>query len=418
MKIPRRGVGRDHQFKSWATHHYDRTKFPQDNASMVEESNEKPALIEDNEKSDKVVEVTDEVRSGLQERLKFFFSNANIRQDNFMRQFLLRDEGVPVEALMRFNTINKHTKDAQVLIKVARELEDLLVVSKDSKSILRKTRFTQDNMRDHVPLSLYVSNVPVVNEKKHDVTTEEFKKLFEDQEGLVLVKLSFKNIYPGDGLKRPKVKPIKRVAHSSALVEFDTVEHLEAAAVKFLTVKDGQNVEPTVKLELKGQALKVETLTEHEKNSEAEKETKKRNAENEDNKTTEEEEVEFTIDWKPKCVIALSGLAETCDREAITEAVSKALDISMDAVKEKKVYIDFSRGQTDGAIRFDEPSDDVAAVAAKISTGETLVAGAKVKEATVLEGDAEKEYWDKYIEFKKNYLKQRSQRTNKRRKRR
>jgi hypothetical protein len=153
------------------------------------------------------IDIAGDVKSGLLERLKFFFSNANIRQDNFMRGFLIRQEGVPVDALLRFNTINKYTKDCEVLLQVAREIEDLKV-AEDGKTIHRKVPFTWDNMKEHIPLSLYVSNVSVTNQK-YDVTTDEFKQLFVNFPGLTLVKLCMKQIFP-EGEQRTKgSKPLK-----------------------------------------------------------------------------------------------------------------------------------------------------------------------------------------------------------------
>jgi RNA binding motif len=386
----------------------------------------------------KTLEIADDVRSGLKERFKFFFSNANLRQDIFMRKLLLHENGVPIVALLRFKTIAKHTKDKEVIRQVASEIEDL-VVSNDEQMIRRKVPFTWDMMQEHLPLTLYVSNLPVIK-NRYDVTTDQFKQLFDNFPGLVLVKLCMKHLF-SEGEKRTKEsKPDKQIAHGSALVEFDTVEHLQEAADQLLTIKDGAEVEPKVKLELKGLTLKVETLQEHDARKTAEKALKNdeekalkndeekalKNDEEKALKNDEEKSEEkpkakdknekrkqpsiepYVFDWKPKCVIKIAELAGSCDREAITEAICEALKIEVEDFKGKHIYVDFSRGQSNGAIRFLDPSDEIGIIIQKLLSGEVLVAGVKVK-AELMEGDAENEYWKNFIDFKTKQLTQRAQ---------
>mmetsp|Transcript_18071 Transcript_18071/g.41330 ORF Transcript_18071/g.41330 Transcript_18071/m.41330 type:complete len:160 (+) Transcript_18071:3-482(+) len=117
----------------------------------------------------------------------------------------------------------------------------------------------------------------------------------------------------------------------------------------------------------------------------------------------------FTFDWKPNCVIKVRGLPEGCDREAVLSAIGKGLDISLEDVKSRKIYVDYSRGQKDGAIRFPEASDGVAALAKKLEAGELMILDAKVEDALVLEGDEEKKYWEEFIEFKNKQMIQRAE---------
>ncbi len=80
-------------------------------ATVVEKKEEKEvAETTSDEKEDEVVKA-------VAERLKFFFSDANIRQDRFIRNHLLQQNKndpsgfVPLESLLRFNTIKKLTTD-------------------------------------------------------------------------------------------------------------------------------------------------------------------------------------------------------------------------------------------------------------------------------------------------------------------
>ena len=66
---------------------------------------------DDSEKEEtaKILKTEDDAKvlEGIKERLIFFFSDANIRQDAFMRKLLMDtdEKAVAVDVLLRFNTI-------------------------------------------------------------------------------------------------------------------------------------------------------------------------------------------------------------------------------------------------------------------------------------------------------------------------
>lgn len=359
---------------------------------------EKPAMSEE-ETIDAVVE-----------RLKFFFSDANIRQDLFIRKLLLSDEkSVKIEDLLRFNTIKQYTTDAEIVKKAAEKVSDFLTVKEGS--IGRVNEFTKELLDKNIPVSLVVGNLPceiIDGRKKCTVTVDDLKALFEGYGPLALIKLRYGfEASPDDdllgftpGKKRPKGP---RVPLGSALVEFEATDALEKAAEETLTIKDGATVEPKRKLKIGESELTVTLLKEYLEVS------KKRKAEAQENEEDEEEKEElptFTVDWKPGCVIRMEGLSSTCDREQILESVAKCLDKDVNGIKEMNIYVDFSRGQNDGCIRFQEP-DLVSGVLSKLSSGDVEVAGAKVEKAIILEGDEEKQYWQDFMDFKTKQMRQR-----------
>lgn len=387
-------------------------------------------------------EVSKTTLAAVAERLRFFFSDANVRQDIFIRKFLLntvdtdtKDNSyphqVPVECLLRFNTIKQHTKDPAVVVQAAKEfLSEKLIVSDDGKAIGVVVPFTVEKMDDNVPLSLYVSNLPVAEGKKYTVTTEQVRDLFGEQ-GIALVKFRFHrgdekegeeditDLQPSqqqqEGEKNKKNKNKRshgRVPVGAALVEFDSMEHLEKAAAETLTAKDGTTVTPSKILQLGGNTLSVMLLKDYiASRKSGKKSDDKRKASDEIEEREEETKAEdpvevqgtaFVLDWKPGCVVSIKGIAEgNCDREGILEAVAKALDTTVTDVKAKKsIYVDYSRGQTEGAIRFSEPSDSVKVLCDKLAAGDALIAGCKVASAAILHGDDEQSYWTKFIAFK------------------
>ena len=385
------------------------------------------------------------VVDAVAERLSFFLGDANLRQDLFFRKHMLKSDGpyphmVKLDVLLNCNTIKQHTKNEKVVIAAAKKLSDQFVVSNDEQAIGRVVPFTKEKMDENIPLSLHVTNLPLSDdESRYEVSPTQIRELFEPYGTVTLVKFRFKfqgssstrstpkkgeeddadnaNASPAKGSRRPPL--------GASFVEFKTVEELEKAAEDTLTSKDGETVEPKRKLTIGDKTLEImlmkdfieKNAKEKSKKGSDEKEgDKKREAEDEDDHEDEEKAAkEFTVDWKPGCVIQLKGLSSSCDRESILDAIAKAFDITVAEAKEKKIYADYSRGQEDGAIRFAEP-DGVADLCKKIAAGEVEIAGKKVKEATVLDGDAETKYWNDFIAFKNKQKKHKADENNHRRK--
>jgi len=358
---------------------------------------------------------------GIKERLKFFFSDANIRQDAFMRKLLMNADkkSVDVDVLLRFNTIKKYTEKPFLLIQAAKELKDILVVDDEKLTISRKCPFTKDMMDQNIPKSIYVKSLPVNESKKYNVKVEELRALFEIYGEVALVKLNFssspdndtnKHYGPSDRQKR------RKFPRGTAMVEFQTQEDLEKAAEAILTTKDGKKIEPKNKIKLpicetRDSVIQLEVLllSEHiamckEMRKEVEEKKRKEREPFEETETTK-----FTFDWKPNCVIKVYGFPEGCDREAVLGAIAKGLDVSLEDVKADKIYVDYSRGQKDGAIRFPKQSDRVETISKKLKTGELMVLDAKVEDAIILEGEEEKKYWDEFIAFKNKQMIQRAE---------
>jgi len=195
---------------------------------------------------------------------------------------------------------------------------------------------------------------------------------------------------------------------------------LKAAADETCTVKGGEDVEPKKVIEIGGNKVKIITMQEwldskKKGKKDGDKDAKdnssspnKRSRDDNGGKSKPPKEL-FDIDWKPRCVISVKGLPEDCDREALREMVGKYMGIEDEDLKKKGFYADFSRGQTSGAIRFNEPSDEIEQIATKLNNGDLEVNGTKVESANLLEGEEETKYWTNFIEFKRKQIKQRNE---------
>lgn len=356
--------------------------------------------------------------SDIAERLTFFFSDANLRVDRFMQKLMGRDGdfggSLPVEILLKFKSIQKFTTDGNEVLEAAKTLPDLLVVEGDA--IRRKEPLKKSQLHENIPVSLYVKNIPV-EDNKYTVTALDIRPLFEAYGKVMIVKLKWRpepfdsnneSNSNGDSTNQKR----KMIPSGKCLVEFESVDELEKAAADLV------GDPPNKVLELKGSTLQVQKLrnwidtkkSENPRNNKKDDSKKddgavqKENKDDANNNKRKHEELDvklFTLDWKPGCVIELKGLnAETCDREALHAALK---DLTPD------VYVDYSRGQTEGAVRFPEPGDKVQEVADKLQKGEIEVGGTKVESARVLDGEEEKAYWQKFIDFKNNQIRQKAE---------
>lgn len=350
------------------------------------------------------------------ERLRFFLSDANLRHDAFLRKIMLSTEGpypgqVKGEVLLRFNTIKQYTKDVDVVMAAARTV-DYLQVSEDGKAIGRKDPFTKEKMDEDLSISFMVENIPA-DETDYKVSMDDVRELFAKFGRVMIVKFRFN--FPskkhGDDPSNNGSESKKRVPAGSALVEFETEADLQRAAEEVLTYRDGAEIEAKQTLELGGNKLKVMLLkewVEQRRKKDTGDDSRKRTASDDKGAAADDEPV--TIDWKPGCVIRLEGLSKTdCDREAIFAAIQSGLGIDDVKVKEMMIYVDYSRGQEHGAIRFQEPSDDVKSLCEQLNSGNVKIKDSAPNGCRILEGEEEEKYWAEFIAFKAKQMKQRAE---------
>lgn len=337
------------------------------------------------------------------ERLQFFFSNSNLRTDRYMKNQMLSrsDKTIEISNLLRFKTIKVLTSSPETIAKAAEtQLADLVCLNEAHDAIGRKDDFDFNSPIEKIhALTLFVEGIPLDDEDRYTVIVPDICALFQTFGKVMLVRLRYdkKN----------------RKALGSAFVEFDTKENLKK-------VLDHDQT-----LELKGNQLKVKSMdawiqdkenargkfsTHNNLDSNAKKRPRDENDNDNENdknhndvETADEEASEFKIEWEKGCVISLKGLPSGCDREAIMDAIKDTCESKeMDSCP----YIDYSRGQTDGAIRFKKPSEKFKDVVSKLKDGEIQICGKKVEGAFLLEGEEEEKYWKAYEQFKRSQTKQ------------
>jgi lupus La protein len=353
-------------------------KTADDNGGKVAEEKEEDAASE-------------ETVAAVAERLQFFFGNANLRKDNFLRKRLADNNNqVDVETLLKFNSVKALTSSAATVVRAAKTLPAFLTVSDDSKNLGRGEPFGEAQMNEHIPLTLLLKNIPFEGQS-YKLSVQEIRSFFEPFGEVALVKLGYSSSkHKG---RKPK---------GSCMVEFATQEGADAAAAAVATSRGGADVDPAPEKKLMVGDQQVSIVTLKDQIEFGAKDDKANGAANHNGGDDEgDDDEEEAIEWKKGSVISITGVPANCDREAILDAVAKAVDCTADDLK-GKVYVDYSRGQPTGAIRFDDPKENqVADMCQKLASGDAQVAGAKVESAKVLEGEEEEKYWKDFAEFKK-----------------
>mmetsp|Transcript_12413 Transcript_12413/g.15526 ORF Transcript_12413/g.15526 Transcript_12413/m.15526 type:complete len:478 (-) Transcript_12413:88-1521(-) len=394
----------------------EKTKTPNGDAAKKEDDDNK-------DKNTKTPEEIAAITEKLGKRLHFFFSDANLRFDRFMRTNLAETKNrMTLETLLKFNSIRTITKDPEHLKSAVTEhCSDLLELHDDGKCIGRKNPFDFEKAKGgNIDLSLVITNVPV-KDGRYEVPFPELYPLFEGYGTVAMVKYRFGKF----ASREEKRKSRGGRPTGEAFVEFSTTEELKKAAEELIR-KDDESPKKT--LYLKETELKIVTMrkwieeneankkaTQNDDDDDGDKETKKRGRDDRD-KDDDDEDVkvpEFKLDWKKGCVIRVKGLPEKCDREAILEMM-KSYEEALDGMP----YVDYSRGQKDGAIRFKEPKEEtIKEICKKLKEGELKILDTKVEDSELLEGEEETKYWNEFIEFKNKQMKQRAIQDSQRRRR-
>jgi lupus La protein len=382
-----------------------------------------------------VTKSADEVLENVAERLAFFFSDSNVRGDKYMKNLLVKDGSVPIENLLRFNSIKVHTTDAKVIVEAAKRLEKDLTLNDDETAIGRAVAYDPATMDSkNVDTTLMVFNLPLDGDSddakgkthmpRYACTIHEIRSLFASYGKVAIVKLRFARVN-AQKIKEEDDRRSKGTSAplGSAFVEFTTIEALQSAAADLVAAAEGE--EPKNKLTLNKNELSFDTMKtwlekkKSKRKRDAEEGTqdhasKKVKVENDDVKEEVKVEVkEFLLDWKKGCVVRIEGLpTETCDREAIRAALEKHMEMDAEVFGRAGIYVDYSRGQANGAVRFPEPVDKVGELSSKLKSGDLLIADTKVTDAKVLEGDEESKYWTDFIDFKKRQIASKAEEKN------
>ncbi|XP_065175650.1 lupus La protein homolog [Sycon ciliatum] len=303
------------------------------------------------------------------EQTEYYFGDANIRRDKFMKQTLDENDGwMPMEIMLKFNRLKQLSEDKQVIAEALRKsTSGLLEVSEDGSKMRRSASRPVPEWNDNV--------------KKDTNNRTVYVKGFPKTSTLVEVE----SFFTSNGFGKKAVWNIvlrrqldNKEFKGSVFVEFCDTETVE----KF--------VGGTYRLPEAEEDLLVLTRNDYYKRKEGErKELKDKLRESAvaaaiataaDN--TESEELKY----ENGCVLTFDKCGEETTRESLKEIFGKDEEIQ---------WVNFTKGDADGKIRFASPGGAERALEILLKeneSGKITIDGAEAT-CTVLAGDAEEEYY-------------------------
>lgn len=285
----------------------------------------------------------------IRDQVEFYFSDSNILFDNHLRTKMSEHpEGfVSLEHIASFKRMQALTSDLEVVLRAIEKSEEL-VLSEDRTMVRRKNPLPEKNTT--MERSIYAKGFPA------DSTLDGLIEFWKQYGNIRCVRMR-------------RVKGEEQLFKGSVFVEFATEEEAKAATEK--EIKFGE-----------------ETLLIKSKQAYLNDKRQERKARRNASKGEEDEKEESS--FKEGLILKLEGLGEETTREIIKANLGEIGIIS---------FVDFSKGQDSGYVRFDDQESTKSALEA--IKEKQLDFGGKVPEASIVEGEEEKEYWTKVASLRK-----------------
>lgn len=321
----------------------------------------------------------------IRKQVEFYFSDSNYPKDKFLRaQAAQNEEGyIPLDVLSTFQRLKKLTTEKTVIAEALKKSPEnqSYELNPEGTMVKRKKPLPEEDIT--VARSIYSKGWPAgTSIDDIEATLTPFSKV-------LCVRIR------KDLQKKPK---------NSAFIELSTEED----AKKFVANHNpldykGNPIISKMKNDYYLQKKEERKEKEAEKKRKAEessgaqtgeKAAKKAKTEDKDDKKEGKQEgkkgkQEET--FTPGLILAFKGVGDNTTRETIKETLAGYGDIA---------FVDFSRGGKEGFLRFAAAGSAVKTVEA--IKEKKIAIGGVVPEVSVLEGDAEKEYWKKLNEQKQN----------------
>lgn len=334
--------------------------------SKIEEKTETPKNKEDET----------ELESAIIRQVEFYFRDANIFRDRFLKDQIKLDDGwVPLDIMIKFNRLSNLTVDLDVIAKALnKSTTGLLEVSEDNRKVRRHPELpipemTEESKRERRSRTIYAKGFP------KDSTLDELLSYFKQFENVdIIIMRKYQERFT-------KVRLFK----GSIFVTFKTKEQ----AKKFIKTKD---------LSYNDNPLMVQWQDDYIKQKRDEYNSKREMKESQFNQ--EEENIRGTPMFKlpTGTILKFTGASGKTTREDIRNAFT--------ALGAEVAYVDYKLGDTDGWVRLTKENSSKE-FAGKQPDGKIKISDTDV-EFKLLESNEEAVYLDKAVEAIKkrvNFLK-------------
>lgn len=320
-------------------------------------------------------EAPSDLEKKIIKQVEFYFGDKNLPKDRFLRQKAEEDDGwITLECLATFNRLKALSADTDVIANALRKSDAGLVeISEDNKKIRRVSskplpENTFEARQAAKSKTIYCKGFP------KDSSLDQLEEFFASYGKVIYLVMR---------------KDLERSFKGSVFVEFSTVD--EAKAFTLLeSVK--YNEEELLKM-MKGDYYKKK-----EEENPRKKEGNKRKLESDDAKETKEESKEDTeekqevLKYDSGCVLHFKNVGEQTSREDLKSLFGEHGDVA---------WVDFTRGETEGFIRFSKEGEAQRAIDSlkEANDGKVLIRNVETT-LRVLEGEEENSYWVKAKEDK------------------
>jgi len=303
-------------------------------------------------------------------QIEYYFGDVNLSKDKFLQEETQKDSGwVTLETLLKFNRLKQLTSDAQVIIdSLKKSTSDLLEIDEENKKI-RRARPLPENLSEFETNlkqnTVYVKGFPGT------LSLDDLYAFFEPHGKVLQI---FMRRFPG-------TKQFK----GSVFATFETNDQMKAfLELAELKYKDELLLKESQAAYIERKAPQLEKIKDAKKKKEQQKEEKEKQKQ-------EAEEAYLQQQKVAGAILHLTAMNDQATRENIKELFDNFAKVR---------YIDFSKGEKDAYVRFQEAGKAKEALekALEKAGGTALeLKGAKL-EARVLEGEEEEEYWKKIVQ--------------------
>lgn len=308
--------------------------------------------------------MANELSEKIIKQIEYYFGDINLSKDKFLQEETQKDSGwVPLETMIKFNRLKQLTTDFKVIVDALKQsTSDLLEINEENLKI-RRARPLPENLSEFETNlkqnTIYVKGFP------SEMSLDDLYTFFEEH-GKVL------QIY----MRRfPATKQFK----GSVFVTFETNEQMK----KFMEMEEVKHNDQVLFKELQEDYLKrkapqLEKIKENKAKKEQLKEEKIKQQQ-------EAEEAYLKRQKIPGAILHVKNIPLDSSRESLKEVFDNYAKVK---------YSDFSKGQTEGFLRFSEENK-----AKEIfETVKELKMNDQVLELRVVEGEEEENYWKQIIQ--------------------
>uniref|UniRef100_A0A8C5DDS5 Small RNA binding exonuclease protection factor La n=1 Tax=Gouania willdenowi TaxID=441366 RepID=A0A8C5DDS5_GOUWI len=301
-------------------------------------------------------------------QVEYYFGDHNLPRDKFLKEQLQLDDGwVTLETMLKFNRLRTLTTDCNVVVAALEKSKTGLLEIHEDKTKIRRSPSNplpeiNDDYKDALKhKSVYIKGFPL------QTTLDEIQEWLNGKGNIENIQMR---------------RNLERSFKGSIFICFDT----EESSKKFLERSDIKSFKDNEMLVLSREDYHAKKAEER-KSWKAETKAKAKQDKEEQQKHTEEKEMDLLLTEKTGCLLKFSGELENVSREDFHLLFSDHGKIK---------WVDFIRGNKEGTLLFDGNAKEALEKAQEANDGELKIKNCSVT-WELLEGDEEKEMLKKII---------------------